>query len=184
MRLSETERILAEELGARYLEPEEFFQSSGEGRYIPLATLRSNPNALVAYIYFHLLPGMPPTELAKVRALYRGLFHTQESEKWFVRTLRKLREKHEPLFPPPDPPRGGPLACPICEAAIDADPEHWRISGRARCPVRAFLSKEEAVLELGALGATPESVEDYKIMDKPYIVNAGMAVLKGRRLKW
>ncbi len=151
---------------------------------MPLSALLKNPNALVAFVYFYLVPGMPPSQLGKVRAIYRRARASLDPEEVLARGVGKLREKYEPLLPLPKPPKGGPMPCPVCGAALDADPEHWRLAGRARCPVRAYLTKEEAVLELASLGATPESVEAAKLMDAPFVVNAGVAVLKGTPLEW
>lgn len=171
----------------RTLSAEEFFTTPrrpGERIGIKRRELRLNPNAFVAYLYFYLAPGFPVSKLAEVRRAYRSIYQHKDLDEGLARALGALRDKHEPLLPLPEPPKGGPMACPLCGVAIDGDPEHWRLSGRASCAIRAYLTREEAVLELGALGATPESVEGAKVRDQPFVVNAAMAVLRGKRLNW
>lgn len=171
----------------REVSAEEFFTSPsapGEHRLIVSRELRLNPNAFVAYIYFYVAPGLPLSKLAEVRKVYRSVYRSKDLDIGLARAIGSIKDKYEPLLHLYDPPNGGPMACPLCGVAIDGDPEHWRLSGRAPCAVRAYLTKEEAALELGALGATPESLEAAKIMDQPFVVNAAMAVLRGRRLHW
>lgn len=171
----------------RDVSAEEFFTTPkrpGEWVRIKSLELRFNPNAFVAYFYLYLAPGAPIKALTEVRKAYRSIPLRENYEIGLVKVLDRLQSKYGPVLPSPDPPKDGLITCPLCGAAIDADPEHWRLAGRRSCAVRAYLTKEEAILELGALGATPESVEASKVADAPFVVNAAMAILRGKRLNW
>lgn len=90
--------------------------------------------------------------------------------------------KWEDKPPPPPPKEEGRWPCPVCKVSIELDPEHWGSAGRRSCPVRAYLTEEEALAHLATLGVSSETARRLRLEEAPFIINVMQAVLEEPRI--